>query len=206
MTGSAGCWLSPRLQSHPFPSLPWDAGTRILQTAFPSPPFWPASCQEERDIRPALVSAALAAPETQLLPVLQRPPALPLSVCHRWRALPQRGSAPSWLGRPWSWVQATPVLPWGPRGPSVVPLSCRYVVLLAPTPVWAAPRVRAPLLDADWKHCMCDSTLHSGARSVHRAPRQVLGAQYHPDELSSALRAAASQPGWWCAESEVQAC
>ena len=77
MLGSAGCWLSPRLQSHPFPSLLWDAGTSILQTAFPSPTFWPASCREERDIRPALVSAALAAPETQLLPSFSVPPPCP---------------------------------------------------------------------------------------------------------------------------------
>ena len=138
--------------------------------------------------------------------VLQRPPALPCSVCHMWTALLPQGSAPSWLGCPQSWVQATPVLPWGPPGPSVVPLSCRYFVLLAPTPVWAAPRVRSPLLDADWQHCTCDSTHHFGARSVHRAPLQVLGTQYHQDGPSSALRAAASQPGWWCAESEVQAC
>ena len=95
---------------------------------------------------------------------------------------------------------------WGPPGPSVVPLSCRYFVPLAPTPVWAVPRVRSPLLDADWQHCTCNSTHHFGARSAHRAPLQVLGTQYHQDGPSSALRAAASQPGWWCAESEVQAC
>ena len=143
----------------------------------------------------------------QLLAVLQRPPAPapPPQRLPQWTALPPRGSAPSWLGRPRPRVQATAGLPWAAPGPSVVPLSYRYV-LLAPTPVWSAPRVRSPLLDADWQHRTCDLTRRFGACSVPWGPRQVLGTQYHRDGLSSALRAAASQPGWWCAESAVQTC
>ena len=128
------------VSSPPKPPLPssapgcWDS---TQQTAFPGSPFWPASCQEERDNLPALVSVVLAPPET---PASPRPSASPPPQAHpavyatSGQHPPPRGSAPSWLGRPRPQVQATPVLPWAPRGPRVVPLSCGCFVLLAPTP------------------------------------------------------------------------
>ena len=97
-------------------------------------------------------------------------PSPPRSLCHKWTAPPPAGVSTVLAGPPTAPGSGHSSSPLGSPGPeggaSFLWMFCSF----SSHPWGAVPRLRSPLLHADWQHCTHDSTHRFGEGTVHQGP------------------------------------